>query len=159
METSSFDILFPFRAVQPIEREVGMFGRKSKGARPQNRIDSLIGAGTRIDGNITFVGGLRVDGEVRGNILVEKDQVGTLVVSEHARIEGEVVVSHLVANGTIVGPVRVREILELQPCARVTGDVEYMQLEMLPGSVVQGRLIHQAESKTVELKLATTRTG
>lgn len=130
-----------------------MFGR-SKNGNPQNRIDSLIGAGTRIDGNVVFMGGLRIDGEVRGCITVEKDQVGTLVISEHARVEGEVIVSHLVVNGTIVGPVRIRETLELQPCARVTGDVEYFQLEMQPGAVVQGRLIHQAETKTVELKLA-----
>ena len=116
-----------------------MFG-KAKGGKPPNRIDSLIGAGTRVDGNVTFSGGLRVDGEVHGCISVEKDQVGTLVVSEHARVEGEVVVSHLVVNGTVVGPVRVRDTLELQPCARVTGDVEYLQLEMQPGAVVQGAL-------------------
>lgn len=131
-----------------------MFG-KSKNAKPQNRIDSLIGAGTRIDGNIRFSGGLRIDGEVHGSILVEEDQLGTLVISEHARVEGEVVVSHLMVNGTIIGPVRVKEVLELQPCARVTGDVEYMQLEMQPGAVVQGRLIHQTEAKGVDLKLAT----
>lgn len=131
-----------------------MFG-KSKNAKPQNRIDSLIGAGTRIDGNIRFSGGLRIDGEVHGSILVEEDQLGTLVISEHARVEGEVVVSHLMVNGTIIGPVRVKEVLELQPCARVTGDVEYMQLEMQPGAVVQGRLIHQTEAKGADLKLAT----
>lgn len=130
-----------------------MFG-KSKNAKPQNRIDSLIGAGTRIDGNIRFSGGLRIDGEVHGSILVDEDQLGTLVISEHARVEGEVVVSHLMVNGTIVGPVRVKEVLELQPCARVTGDVEYMQLEMQPGAVVQGRLIHQTEAKGADLKLA-----
>jgi cytoskeletal protein CcmA (bactofilin family) len=136
-----------------------MFGGRGKGAKPQSKIDCLIGAGTKVDGNITFSGGLRVDGEIRGNITVEKGKQGTLVVSEHARIEGEIVVSHLVANGTMVGPVHVRESLELQPNARVTGDVEYMQLEMMPGAVVQGRLIHQAESKPVELKLASTKTA
>lgn len=132
-----------------------MFG-KSKSSKPQNRIDSLIGAGTKIVGNVTFAGGLRIDGEIKGNVLVEKDQLGTLVVSEHARIEGEVAVSHLVVNGTICGQVRVKDTLELQPCARVNGDVEYMQLEMQPGAVVQGRLIHQADHKTVELKLAAS---
>lgn len=131
-----------------------MFG-KSKGGKPLNRIDSLIGAGTKVDGNISFSGGLRIDGEVHGGITVEKDQQGTLVISEHAIVEGEVIVSHLVVNGTIVGPVRVKDTLELQPCARVTGDVEYMQLEMQPGAVVQGRLVHQNETKTVELKLAS----
>lgn len=132
-----------------------MFG-KSKGRKPQNRIDSLIGAGTKIEGAIIFSGGLRVDGEVHGRVSVEKDQVGTLVISEHARVEGEIDVSHLVVNGTVVGPVRVRDTLELQPGARVTGDVEYLQVEMQPGAVVQGRLIHQAEAKTVELRLAST---
>lgn len=127
-----------------------MFG-KSKNVKPQNRIDSLIGAGTRVEGNIHFSGGLRIDGEVRGSVLVDGDQVGTLVISEHARVEGEVVVSHLMVNGTIIGPVHVRDVLELQACARVTGDVEYLQLEMQPGAVVQGRLIHQAEVKATDL--------
>ena len=42
-----------------------MFNKTSK---PQNRIDSLIGATTRIEGNVIFSGGLRVDGMVRGNV-------------------------------------------------------------------------------------------
>ena len=123
-----------------------MFGSKKSG-KPQNRIDSLVGAGTRVEGNIIFSGGLRVDGEVFGNVTVEKGQQGTLVISEQARIEGEINVSHLVINGTVIGPVRVGEFLELQPSARVTGDVEYMGLEMQQGAVVQGRLIHVAGHK------------
>jgi cytoskeletal protein CcmA (bactofilin family) len=79
------------------------------------------------------------------------------VVSEHARIEGEVSVSHVVINGTVIGPVRSGEFLELQPKARVTGDVEYSSIEMHLGAVVQGRLVHQGTpAKAVELKLATS---
>ena len=59
-----------------------------KDSKPQNRIDSLIGATTRIEGNVFFSGGLRVDGTVRGNVAALPDQPGTLVVSEHARIDG-----------------------------------------------------------------------
>ncbi|MEW6165455.1 MAG: polymer-forming cytoskeletal protein [Pseudomonadota bacterium] len=131
-----------------------MFGKTSK---PHNRIDSLIGAGTIIEGNVTFAGGLRIDGEVRGNVSATGEQPSTLVVSEHARIDGEVSVSHLVINGTVNGPVRSNEFLELQPRARVTGDVEYNAVEMHLGAIVQGRLVHQGGSgvKAVELKLAT----
>lgn len=125
-----------------------MFGN-GKSGKPQNRIDSLIGSGTRIEGNVTFSGGLRIDGEVLGNVVVETDQVGTLVVSEQARIEGEVTVSHLMVNGAIVGSVRARDFLELQSSARVDGDVEYKQLEMQSGAVVQGRLVHRADSSKV----------
>lgn len=131
-----------------------MFGKASK---PNNRIDSLIGTGTIIEGNVTFTGGLRIDGEVCGNVCASGDQPGTLVVSEHARIEGEVSVSHLVVNGTVTGPIRSSEFLELQPRARVTGDIEYNMIEIHLGAVVQGRLVHQGEAvKAVELKLAAS---
>lgn len=133
-----------------------MFG-KSASNKPQNRIDSLIGAATSITGDITFTGGLRIDGEVRGNVRGAADKPSTLVVSEHARIEGEISVSHLVINGTVIGPVHVSEFLELQARARVTGDVEYSTIEMQLGAVVQGRLVHQAApTKAVELKLAAS---
>ena len=126
-------------------------------SKPQNRIDSLIGAGTRIEGNISFTGGLRVDGEVHGNVTAAVDQASTLVVSEHARIDGEIRVSHLVANGTINGPVHASDTLELQANARLHGDVHYNTLEMHLGAIVEGRLVHgTSEAKTVELKLAST---
>jgi len=124
--------------------------------KPQGRIDCLIGAGTKVTGDVSFTGGLRVDGEIRGNVQAIGDQPSTLVVSEHARIEGEVHVTHLVINGTVVGPLHASELLELQPKARVTGDVEYGTIEIHLGAVVQGRLIHQGISaKSVELKLAS----
>lgn len=132
-----------------------MFGKKP-GGKPQSKIDSLIGAGTRIDGNVTFSGGLRVDGEIKGNVCAEKGVDSTLVISEQARIEGQIDVAHIVINGTVVGPVSAAESLELQPGARVTGDVEYHKLEMQQGAVVQGRLVHQTNTRTVELKLASS---
>jgi len=131
-----------------------MFSKTSN--RPHNRIDSLVGKGTHVEGNVTFTGGLRVDGEIRGNVISSGDQPSTLVISEHARIEGEISVSHLVVNGTVIGPIHSSGFLELQTRARVTGDVEYNTIEMQLGAVVQGRLIHQAApAKSVELKLAT----
>lgn len=128
----------------------------SKSSKPQSRIDSLIGAGTTITGDITFVGGLRIDGEVNGNVRAADDQHGMLVISEHARVEGGIAVPHLVINGTVSGPVQAGESLELQARARVTGDVEYINIEMHLGAIVQGRLVHQnAATKGVELKLAS----
>jgi cytoskeletal protein CcmA (bactofilin family) len=129
-----------------------MFRRESK---PQNRIDSLIGATTRIEGSVFFSGGLRVDGAVRGNVAAMPDQPATLVVSEHARIDGEVQAAHIVVNGTIHGPVNSQETLELQASSRVKGDVHYKSIEVQQGAVVEGRLVHLgSEVKSVELKLA-----
>jgi cytoskeletal protein CcmA (bactofilin family) len=133
-----------------------MFGKQRN--KPQNRIDSLIGAGTKIEGNVSFSGGLRVDGEIRGNVVATPGQPSTLVLSEQARIDGEIHVSHLVVNGAINGPVFATEFLELQSRSRVKGDVQYNTVEMHLGAVVEGRLVHTSSvnesGKTVELKLA-----
>jgi cytoskeletal protein CcmA (bactofilin family) len=132
-----------------------MFGKKTDN-RPQGRIDSLIGAGTQIEGNIRFTGGLRIDGEVRGCVeAAEGASSSTLVLSEQARIEGSVNVAHLVSNGTVVGPVCVSESLELQSRARIVGDVDYAIIEMHQGAVIEGRLVHRG-AKSVELKLAAS---
>lgn len=132
-----------------------MFGKKVEGA-PQGRIDSLIGAGTRVEGSIRFTGGLRVDGEVVGSVeAAEGASSSTLVLSEHARVEGAIRVAHLVTNGTVVGPVTVGESLEIQSKARIVGDVEYTIIEMHQGAVVEGRMVHR-DGKSVELKLAAS---
>jgi cytoskeletal protein CcmA (bactofilin family) len=125
--------------------------------KPQNRIDSLVGAGTRIEGNVTFTGGLRVDGEIKGSVIADPSKPSTLVLSEQARVEGEIRVTHLVVNGTVVGPVHVSEYLELQSKAKVTGDVHYRTLEIQLGAIVEGKLIHlaEAEDKVVAFKLGT----
>jgi cytoskeletal protein CcmA (bactofilin family) len=129
-----------------------MFNKESK---PQNRIDTLIGAGTTITGDIAFAGGLRIDGEIKGNVRAAGNQSSTLVISEHARIEGEVSVAHLVINGAVIGPVVSSGFLELQAKARVTGDIQYNSIEMHLGAVVEGRMVHTGQpGKAVELKLA-----
>lgn len=132
-----------------------MFGKNS--SKPQARIDCLIGAGTRIDGDITFAGGLRVDGHVSGSIIGTGDSPTTLTLSEHAKVEGEIRVSHAVINGTVVGPIHATEYLELQEKARVTGDVHYVSVEIHLGAVVDGQLVHGKEGsqgKVVALKPA-----
>jgi cytoskeletal protein CcmA (bactofilin family) len=115
---------------------------KRKKRSTQRRIDSLIGEGTFVSGDVTFTGGLRIDGHVRGDVRAVNGEPGTLVVGSDARIDGEVRVSHVVVNGIVNGPVRADDYLELQPKARISGDVCYKKLEMHVGAVVQGRLIH-----------------
>lgn len=125
-----------------------MFGHKTR-----NTIESLIGLSTKIEGNITFKGGLRIDGQVKGNVVADPAEPSMLVVSEHASIVGEVRVAHLVVNGEITGPVYSTELLELQPKARITGDVYYKALEMHGGALVAGKLSHDQLGEQV-LKLA-----
>ena len=133
-----------------------MFGKHPN--KPKNRIDSLIGAETRLDGNVSFSGGLRVDGEINGNVIAEPGKPSMLVLSEHGRVNGEISVTHLMINGMVDGPVRATEHLELQGKAKVTGNVHYKTLEIHLGAVVEGRLIHLADAsseKVVAFKLSS----
>jgi cytoskeletal protein CcmA (bactofilin family) len=118
-----------------------MFGKSNT---KNQAIQSLIGSGTIIVGNISFSGGLRIDGVVQGNIKAVEGSHSMLVVSEQAKIDGEIHAAHLVVNGTINGPVYATQLVELQPKARVKGDVIYNAIEMHHGAVVAGTLKHQA---------------
>lgn len=122
-----------------------MFGKKAN--KPLNHIDSLIGAGTRIDGNITFSGGLRIDGQVRGNITATGDKPSTLVLSDQAVIEGRIQVSHAVINGTVIGPIHSNEYLELQAKAKVSGEVCYKIMEIQLGASIEGMLLRQDDAE------------
>ncbi len=126
----------------------------SKRTVSQNEIGSLIGATTTITGDVEFAGGLRIDGLVRGAVrCVDGEKGGMLVVSEHGRIEGEVVSGHVVVAGRIDGPVSAAQLIELQPKARVIGDVRYRALEMHHGAVVQGMMIHMASDGKSETRI------
>jgi len=132
-----------------------MFGKKT--GKPQNQIDSLIGANTHIEGNINFSGGLRVDGHIKGNVIASTDRPSTLVLSDQAVVEGKIQVSHALVNGTVLGAIQASEYLELQAKARVSGDIRYKTMEIQVGASVEGMLLHfdkddiQADSKVVHL--------
>lgn len=117
-----------------------MFFKKS--VKIDSDLDTLIGADSRLEGNIHFTGGLRVDGQVQGNVMESNDSPSTLILSENGKIEGAVTATKAVVNGQIVGPVTCNEFIELQSKARITGDLRYKSLEMHTGSVVEGRLIY-----------------
>ena len=112
-----------------------MFSRKK-----QPPIKSLIALGTKIEGNMLFVEGMRIDGEVAGEIRAASGQPSILVISESARVEGAVHADHVIVNGEVVGPVHAAELLELQPKAKITGNVHYKALEMHQGAVISGQM-------------------
>lgn len=112
-----------------------MFGKKK-----QPPIKSLIAHGTRIEGHVVFHDGLRVDGEVVGDIRASDEQASILVVSESASVTGQILADHVIINGAVKGPVLARDLLELQPKARIEGDVSYKALEMHQGATISGQL-------------------
>ncbi|MBU0655245.1 MAG: polymer-forming cytoskeletal protein [Gammaproteobacteria bacterium] len=135
-----------------------MFGKSAKGSKNPSssassgghndqkirsaRVDTLIGKGTTIDGDLRFSGGLHVEGVIKGNLAADGDDA-TLILSEHGHIQGEVRVPSMVLNGMIDGDVFASGKVELFEKARICGDVYYNLLEMAVGAEVNGKLVRQ----------------
>lgn len=136
-----------------------MFGKKDPTA-----IKTLIAHGTRIQGDVQFEDGLRVDGEVHGAICAPSGCGSMLVISEGAVVEGGVKADHVIINGTVKGPIEARDALELQAKARVEGDVQYAALAMQHGASILGQLrplearkdLASGEKKVLQLAAATS---
>lgn len=119
-----------------------MFRRSNK-PRSQ-RIDTLIGGGTRIIGDVHFTGGFHVDGHIKGNVDAPPDSGATLSVSDGGVVEGSVAVPNVVLNGTVKGDILAHERVELGATARVAGNVYYGLIEMEMGAEINGKLIHES---------------
>ena len=111
-----------------------MFGKKK-----QPPIKSLIAQGSCIEGNLKFTDGLRIDGEVIGDIRAVEGGASILVISESATVTGQIYADHVIINGRVMGSVHAFELLELQPKAKIAGDVFYKALELHQGAVIFGQ--------------------
>ncbi|MFM2052442.1 MAG: hypothetical protein RL456_479 [Pseudomonadota bacterium] len=116
-------------------------------SKKQPAIRSLIGEGTVVQGTLRFSDGLRIDGEIQGDVVAASanDTASILVISEKAKVTGTVKAAHVIINGTIIGPVESSHLLELQPKAHIQGDVVYESLEMHQGATIEG-VLHRISS-------------
>ena len=129
----------------------------SKSKQPPIR--TLIGEGTVITGELRFTEGLRIDGEVHGDVVAAGEEHSILVISEKARVLGKVRAAHVIINGAVAGPVVADQLLELQPKARIVGDVRYEVLEMHQGATIDGELRPIKAEDKPSLKLAASNHG
>jgi cytoskeletal protein CcmA (bactofilin family) len=99
---------------------------------------------------------LRVDGEIRGDVVAEESMSSVVVISEKAKVHGRVKAAHVIVNGEVNGPVESYALLELQPKARVVGDIRYEALEMHQGAQVDGELRPLKAAERPSLVLAAS---
>jgi cytoskeletal protein CcmA (bactofilin family) len=124
--------------------EVRMLGRKQ---RRHTVVETLVGANTRISGDLHFSGGCHVDGTVNGSVTADPDSKSALSISEEGNIDGGVTVPYVVLHGIVRGDVFANQRVELGPTARVIGNVYYNLIEMAIGAEINGKLVHQPEGR------------
>ncbi len=121
-----------------------MFGRKQ---RRHTVVETLVGANSRIKGDVHFTGGCHVDGTVKGNITADPDSHSALSISEDGNVEGGVTVPYVVLDGIVRGDVYANQRVELGATARVIGNVYYNLIEMASGAEINGKLVHQPQGQ------------
>ncbi len=126
------------------------------GKKKQAPIRSLVCEGTVIEGTLRFIDGVRIDGEIIGDVIAADGGHSIVVISEKARVQGMVKADHVIINGEVQGPIHCTELLELQPKARVTGDVKYEMLEMHQGALIDGEMRPLKFAEKPALKLAAS---
>lgn len=120
-----------------------MLGRnKSNATRSPGQVDTLIGSQVSIRGDVTFSGGLYVEGHIHGAVCAEDGAKAILTLSEHGLIEGEVRVPVVIVNGQLDGDLYASDRIELGAHAKVQGNIHYRMVEMAAGAMITGRLIH-----------------
>jgi cytoskeletal protein CcmA (bactofilin family) len=121
-----------------------MFGKKQ---RRHAVVDTLVGANSKLNGDLNFEGGCHIDGTVEGNVSADGDSGSALSVSEQGNVEGGVTVPYVVLHGIVRGDVYANQRVELGPTARVIGNVYYNLIEMAIGAEINGKLVHQPEGQ------------
>ncbi len=114
---------------------------KSSGSNGSSRGSvTIIGAGTQVQGNISFSGYLRVEGDVAGKISCSSDSVGTTVVHGAGSVSGAINSPHVVVSGRVQGPMRVTGSIEVHDGAAIVGDASYKKLSIQVGGAINGKL-------------------
>ena len=103
-------------------------------------IDTLINEDFVIKGDTTYVGGIRLDGKIIGDVNVLGGDNGTLIMGEGSEVKGNIIVHNAIIGGKVTGNIRALNYIEIHPQADIKGNIEYKVLEVHSGAKVLGEL-------------------
>jgi len=116
-----------------------------KDERLNDRVETIIGAGTVLTGDLEIKGTLRIDGRCEGKI----SSSGDVVVGESGFIVATVEARNLQVAGTVRGGIKTGGILEISATGKVYGDIEVGKVIVANGAIFQGQCrMHNAEADT-----------
>lgn len=109
----------------------------NKNKAPLNSVPSIIGADVTIEGNLTTLGEIQLDGCILGDI-----RSASLTVGEGGSVKGAVSAETVIIKGAVAGQITGRNI-RLEKTARVEGDVCHETLNVEAGAFIEGALVHR----------------
>ncbi|MFO7295239.1 MAG: polymer-forming cytoskeletal protein [Caldicoprobacter sp.] len=99
-------------------------------------IDTVIGKGTTIDGDIKSEGSVHIDGNVKGNLQVE----GDVVIGKGASVTGDVMANNLYISGMVEGNVHCSGFLRVFSEGVLKGDAKARSFAVDEGAFFDGKI-------------------
>jgi len=109
-------------------------------------LNTIVGKGTLITGDMQVRNSLRIDGKVKGNIKV----TDTIVIGKEGEVEGNVNAKHLFLAGVIKGNVTASGKVLLESTASVFGDIKAVRLVIDEGALFDGKCAMKGKNKMEE---------
>lgn len=103
-------------------------------SKEKNDAINSISSGSKLEGDLTSTGDVRIDGVLNGSLKTE----GKLVLGERGIVEGEVNCKSAIIAGEIKGSIQTAEILTLQTTAKISGEITANKLAIEPGAMFSG---------------------
>jgi cytoskeletal protein CcmA (bactofilin family) len=98
------------------------------------KVDTIIGPGTSIEGIIRAEGTLRINGNVIGELIV----AGNVVVGDSSVIQGNIKAENVYVAGTVNGNITSTGQLQMTSTAKIIGDVDVKNIIIDEGAVFNG---------------------
>jgi len=122
---------------------MGWFDRKKSDS---SEWTGFIEQGVRLEGKLDAPGTFRIDSALKGTVTSDD----TLVLGEHASVEGQIHGNRIVIAGRFDGVIRARGRVEIQPNAIVTGEIHSPCLVIEPGAIFDGQCHMIAETEAAK---------
>ena len=103
----------------------------------EDKIDLTVGESTKLDGDITSKGSIRIDGSVKGNI----ESSNLVIIGEKGKINGNITADKGIIGGNIKGNISISDYLELNPTAKIKGDISAKVLQVDKGAEFNGNCL------------------
>lgn len=100
-------------------------------------INTLIGNGSFVKGDLKVNGFIRIDGDIDGNL--ETD--GAVIISEKARIHGNITAKSIIVGGIIIGDITAKDGIKLLSSSAVIGNIISRKVQMEDNVVFHGHCI------------------
>jgi len=103
----------------------------------ENRIVTLLGPGTKVSGDVSCEGTIRVEAEVNGNVT----SGDSIVILPGAVVHGDVRAGRVIVGGQVFGNITAAERIELQRGGQIIGDISAPRISIQEGVAFEGTCV------------------